>query len=219
VDFLLLLRRADEMGINFWLRLLALGLSVSLLLLMSYYFLVVNEKNAPPPASAVATDPSLEKRQSDAALAARLRSTLARTKRLYNFNIGIESNDGKITLTGEVPTEIDKELAGELAQETSGVKEVRNQLQVTPSLARASEDAAQINATVNVEDLEMEANLRESLQAIAELKPQAIVVKVKHRAVTLTGRVATEQQRTRVEQIIRNAPKVTSVTNQLRVGN
>lgn len=217
MDFILWIRKADEMGINFWLRLLALGLCVSLFLLMVYYFLITNRKAAPAPV--VTANPAAEKRQTDAALAARVRSAIVRTKRLHNLNIGIESNDGNIVLTGEVPTEIDKELAGKLAQETPGVKEVRNELRITPLSNPANETAPLSNPSVNVEDLEMEANLRESLQAVPELKVQIITIKVNNRAVTLTGRVANEQQRARAEQLVRSSSKVTSVNNQLRVGN
>lgn len=217
MDFILWIRKADEMGINFWLRLLALGLCVSLLLLMAYYFLIINRKVNPAPV--ITTNPAAEKRQTDAALSARVRSAIVRTKRLYNLNIGIENNDGNIVLTGEVPTEIDKELAGKLAQETPGVKDVRNEIRVTPLSNPASEAAPLSNPSVNVEDLEMEANLRESLQAVPELKTQLITIKVNSRAVTLTGRVGNDQQRARAEQLIRSSPKVTSVNNLLRVGN
>ena len=219
MELLLWVRKADEMGINFWLRLLALGLCVSLFLLASYYFLVVNREAEKPHPVAVLTLQESDKKQADAALSARIRSAITRTKRLYSLNIGVENKAGSITLTGEVPTEIDKELTGTLAQETYGVKEVHNQLQVTPSLHRANEPMTQGNAPLHVEDLEMEANLRESLLTLTELKTQPILLKVNNRAVTLTGRVATEQQRLRVEQIIHNAPKVSSISNQLRVGN
>ena len=219
MDFLLLLRKADEMGINFWLRLLVLGLCVSLLLLASYYFLTINQDPNQYPQAAVAVLPETDKRQLDAAVSARIRAAITRTKRLYKLNIGVENKEGRITLTGEVPTEIDQELAGTLAQETSGVKEVHNQLQVRPSRNQTNEPMTQGNTPLNVEDLEMEANLRESLQVLPELKTQPILLKVNNRAVTLTGRIATEQQRLRVEQILRNAPKVSSLSNQLRVGN
>lgn len=219
MELLLWVRKADEMGINFWLRLLALGLCVSLFLLASYYFLVVNRKAETPRPAVALTLHDSDKKQADAAVSARIRSAITRTKRLYNLNIGVENKESSITLTGEVPTEIDKELAGALAQETSGVKAVHNQLQVTPSLNRTNEPMTQGNTPLNVEDLEMEANLRESLLALKELQTQPILLKVKNRAVTLTGRVATEQQRLRVEQILRNAPKVSSISNQLRVGN
>lgn len=219
MEFFLLLRKADELGINFWLRLLALGLCLSLFFLVSYYFLIINrDAEKPFPTPALTTQGS-DKKQADAALSARIRSAIMRTKRLYNLNIGVENKSGSITLTGEVPTEIDKELAGTLAQETSGVKEVHNQLQVLPNLGRTNEPTTQDNAPLHVEDLEMEANLREQLQAQSELKGQPILLKVNNRVVTLTGRVATEQQRLRAEQVLRNAPKVSSINNQLRVGN
>ncbi len=219
MEFFLLIRKADELGINFWLRLLALGLCGSLILLASYYFLVVNREAEKPRLTAVSTVQNSDKKQADAALSARIRSAITRTKRLYNLNIGVENKDGIITLTGEVPTEIDKDLAGALTQETSGVKELHNQLQITPNLSGTNEPMTQGNVPLNVEDLEMEANLRELLQAAPELKAQPIRLKVHDRAVTLTGRVATEQQRVRAEQVLRNAPKVSSISNQLRVGN
>ncbi len=219
MDILLLLRKADEMGINLWLRLLVLGLCLSLVLLITYYFLIVNREPTQRLQAAVTAPPESNKRQLDAAVSARVRSAITRTKRLYNLNIGVENKEGSIILSGEVPTDIDKELAGALAQETAGVKQVYNQLQVTPTLGRTNEPLLQTNTSLNVEDLEMEANLRESLQSIAELKSQQILVKVHNRTVTLTGRVANEQQRLRIEQMLRNAPKVSSISNQLRVGN
>ncbi len=219
MDILLLLRKADEMGINLWLRLLVLGLCLSLVLLITYYFLIVNREPTQQLQAAIMAPPESDKRQLDAAVSARVRSAITRTKRLYNLNIGVENKEGSIILSGEVPTDIDKELAGALAQETAGVKQVYNQLQVTPTLGRTNEPLLQTNTSLNVEDLEMEANLRESLQSIAELKSQQILVKVHNRTVTLTGRVANEQQRLRIEQMLRNAPKVSSISNQLRVGN
>jgi osmotically-inducible protein OsmY len=217
--FFLLLRKADEMGINFWLRLLALGLCVSLSLLSSYYFLVVNRAAATTPLPATLPLPNTEKRQADAALSARVRSALTQAKRLHGHSISVETKGGFITLTGEVPSEIDKDLAGNLTQGVPGVQEVKNQLRVTPSLKRPSEPTPQVNTPLPIEDLEMEANLRETLQASAELRPQTITIKVSHRVVTITGRVASEPQKRRVEQLIRHAPKVSRVINQLRVGS
>lgn len=219
MEFFLLIRKADEMGINFWLRLLALGLCVSLFLQASYYFFVVNRDSDTFPQVVALNHSMAEKRQTDAVLTARIRSSIMQTKRLYGLGIGLENNDGVITLTGEVPTEIDRELAGKLAQETPGVTEVRNQLQITPSIKRPGENSNNMNAAFNVEELELEANLREKIQAVAELKSQMILLKVQHRAVTITGRVASEQQRQLVEQIIRNSPKVSSLSNQLRIGS
>ena len=126
---------------------------------------------------------------------------------------------GQVTLSGEVPTEIDKDLAGSLAKEMPGVKEVRNQLQIVPNPKLVVEAEEKPIPAINIENLEMEANLREKIQAVAELKDQPIKIKVQNREVTLTGHVAIEAQKIKAEQIIHDAPKVTIVHNQIRVGN
>ncbi len=208
------------MGINWGLRLLALSLFLVLLLLMAYYFFVVNRNLTPrlptPEDSLKAIDG--ERRKADAALLSKVKSAISQTKRLYGYSIGVECHDGMVTLSGEVPTEIDKELAANLAKETSGVKEVSNQIRVTPEATPQPGEIVNQDLTINVDDLELQANLRERLLSAPELKTQRIEIKVQNRAVTLTGTVAAETQKLRAEQLVRNYPKVTSVNNQLRIG-
>jgi osmotically-inducible protein OsmY len=221
MNLLLLLRKADEMGINLGLRLLALGLSAVLLLLIAYYFLVVNRNQSPvlPTASDSLKTLDAEKRKADAALMSKVKSAIAQTKRLHGYGIGVECREGMVTLTGEVPTEIDKELAANLARETLGVKEVTNQIRITPAATPQPGEIANQDLAINVDDLELQANLRERVISVPELKAQRIEIKVQNRVITLTGNVASEAQKLRAEQLIRNYPKVASVANQLRIGD
>jgi osmotically-inducible protein OsmY len=221
----LLLRKANGIEINLWLQLLALGLSVVLLFLMAYYFLVIN-RPATPPALVSGTalqSPEGEKRRADAALIAKIKSAISQTKRLYGHSIGVEYRNEQVVLSGEVPTEIDKELAANLAQESSGGKEVINQLRVqtniTPEATLQLGVIPHQELTVNVDDLELHANLRERLMTVPELKAQRIKIKVQNRVVTLTGTVTSEALKLRAEQLARDYPKVTSVINQLRLGS
>lgn len=217
----LLLRKADEMGINFGLRLLAMSLSVALLFLVTYYFLVVNRSTSPalPTQEDALKTLDAEKRKADAALISKIKSAISQTKRLHGYGIGVECREGQVTLTGEVPTEIDKDLAANLARETAGVKNVTNQIRIAPEATPQPGDTVTQDLAINVDDLELQANLHERLQAVPELKAQRIVIKVQNRAVTLTGSVATEAQKDRIEQILRNYPKVASINNQLRIGS
>ena len=217
----LLLRKADEMGINFGLRLLAMSLSLALLFLVTYYFLVVNRSTNPvlPTQEDALKTLDAEKRKADAALISRIKSAISQTKRLHGYGIGVECREGQVTLTGEVPTEIDKDLAANLARETSGVKNVTNQIRIAPEATPQPGETTKQDLAINVDDLELQANLHERLQAVSELKTQRIAIKVQNRAVTLTGSVATEAQKDRVEQILRNYPKVTAINNQLRIGS
>jgi osmotically-inducible protein OsmY len=78
----------------------------------------------------------------DAATTSAVKSALALNKQLASFDIHVESsnnpgNSGNdVTLTGHVPTEEDKRVAGEIASSTKGVAGVVNNLTVdakTPS--------------------------------------------------------------------------------------
>lgn len=216
--FFIWFRKADELGINFWLRLLAAGLSLSLLLQSYYYFSAIN-RDRPHPLPLVISSEDAEKERADVALTNKVRSAIAQTKRLYLLSIAVKNHEGAVTLSGEVPSEIDRELAANVARETPGVRAVQNEIQVVTSLKHANDNLAQASPAVNVEDLEMAANLREMLQAVPALPTAPIQIKVQHRVVTVSGQVANEQQRQQVEQVLRNAPKVASLNNQLRIGH
>ena len=170
------------MGVNFGLRLLALGLSVVLSLLIAYYFLVINRSVNPPMPTQADSLKTLdaEKRKADAALISKVKSAIAQTKRLHSYGIGVEYHDGRLTLSGEVPTEIDKELVANLARETLGVKEVTNQIRITPEATPQPGEAVNQDLAINVEDLELQANLRERVLSVPELKAQQIDIKVQN---------------------------------------
>ncbi|MFN7931223.1 MAG: BON domain-containing protein [Blastocatellia bacterium] len=221
MNLLLLLRKADEMGINGGLRLLVLSLVAVLLLLMTYYFLVINRSSLSNTQTKIAAQSAqkTEKQLADAALMNKIKSALAQTKRLHGYSIGVECREGLVALTGDVPTEIDKQLAADLAQEITGVKEVQNRLRVIPDATPQPGESKQLELSVNVEDLELQANLRERLLTVPELKAQKITLKVQNRQVTLTGQVATEAQKARAEELLRNYPKVAGVQNQLHIGS
>ena len=208
------------MGVNLGLRLLALGLAMVLFLLVAYYFLVVNrslDTSVPTQTDALKTLDG-EKRKAAAALISKVKSAISQTKRLHGYSIGVECREGMVTLTGEVPTEIDKELATNLARETFGVKEVTNQIRIMPEATPQPGETVNQDLAINVDDLELQANLRERVLSVAELKAQRIEINVQNRVVTLTGNVASEAQKLRTEQLLRNYPKVASINNQLRLG-
>ncbi len=220
MNVFLLIRKSEELGINFWLRLIAIALSLSLIFLATYYFLFVNrdpQKQDLPTITAVR--PDTEKRNADAALAAVVKSALAQTMRLQNYSIGVEYKDGVITLIGEVASHIDRDFATDVARQAVGDKVINNQIQVLadrhPTLQPGETKAPQLN----VEDLEIEADVREILHRTNDPKIQAIKIQVHDRNVNLSGTIDSTQQKTRVEQLVRSIPKVSTVDNQIRIGN
>ncbi|MFY9556450.1 MAG: BON domain-containing protein [Blastocatellia bacterium] len=148
----------------------------------------------------------------DAATTRKVKTALGLSKRLAGFDINVNTNDGVITLSGQVPSEDIKSLAGEIGRDTPGVKEVKNEIAVDPGAQPSSE-------SVHVEDLEIRVAILEALTRSPELAGKKIDVSVENRSVTLSGTVETPTQRNGVEQIARAVDGVSGVTNNLTVTN
>src|SRR4030095_10856743 len=153
---------------------------------------------------------------SDAGITAQVKAAFALSKRISAYEVGVETKSGVVTLTGQAPSEIDRELAGNVARDTTGVKQGDNQIRVEPGLKPSD---ASLRESARVTDLEIHAYLRERLAASEFLSGNEINVSVKDRVVTLTGRTQTPQQKTGVEQLARSIPNVANVVNQLSVAN
>ena len=142
----------------------------------------------------------------------KVKTALGLSKRLARFDINVNTSDGVATLTGQVPSEDIKSLAGEIARDTAGVKDVKNEISVDPAAQPSTE-------SVHVEDLEIRVAILEALAHSRELGGKNIDVKVENRSVTLSGSVETPTQRNGAEQIARAVDGVAGVTNNLVVTN
>ena len=142
----------------------------------------------------------------------KVKTALGLSKRLARFDINVTTSDGVATLTGQVPSEDIKSLAGEIARDTAGVKDVKNEISVDPAAQPSTE-------SVHVEDLEIRVAILEALARSRELGGKSIDVKVENRSVTLSGSVETPTQRNGAEQIARAVDGVAGVTNNLAVTN
>ncbi len=152
----------------------------------------------------------------DATITGQVKTAFALSKRISAYEINVDTKDGVVTLKGQVPSEIDRELAGSVAKDTTGVNQVDNQLLVEPGLKPSD---ASLRESSRVADLEIHADLRERLAASKHLSGSEIQVSVKDRVVTLTGKTQTPQQRAGAEQLARSLPNVANVVNQLTVIN
>jgi hyperosmotically inducible periplasmic protein len=153
---------------------------------------------------------------SDAGITAQVKAAFALSKRISAYAIGVDTKDGVVTLSGQAPSDIDRELAGNVARDTTGVKQVDNQIRVEPGLKPSD---ASLRESARVTDLEIHANLRERLAASEYLSGNEINVSVKDRVVTLAGRTQSLRQKTGIEQLARSLPNVADVVSQLTVAN
>lgn len=142
----------------------------------------------------------------------KVKTALGLSKRLAGFDINVGTSGGVVTLTGRVPSEDAKSLAGEIARDTPGVTEVKNEIAIEPSAQPSSE-------SVHVEDLEIRVAILEAFAHSRELGGKNIDAKVDNRTVTLSGLVETPAQRNGAEQIAHAVDGVAGVTNNIAVTN
>ena len=216
---LLLMRKPGENSINIALRILASALSLVLFFLVTYYFLSVNRTQPliDQLGTRLTNTSKPENYKSDIALMGRIKSVLGQSKRLHGYSIGVECKDGRVTIDGEVPTQIDKDLAEQLVSQTPGVSGTINNLVILPAASRNDQEVFPSTFPVKYEDFELEANLKEKISSTADFNKPKISIIVKNKIVTLQGSVANDQVKSQIEQIIGNFPQVSRVNNQLKV--
>jgi hyperosmotically inducible protein len=159
---------------------------------------------------------SVRQSSQDEATASKVRTALLLSKNVSAFDIKVEATQGEVTLTGQVPSEESKTVAGAIAQDTSGVKQVQNEITINPSAMRDSEME---KLGGRVADLEMKTIISDALSKNPELKDQTIEAQVNNRAATLSGTVATTDQKYTAEQVTWQVSGVQGVINNLTVTN
>jgi hyperosmotically inducible periplasmic protein len=159
---------------------------------------------------------SVKESSGDAATTAKVRTALLVSKNVSAFDVKVETRQGEVTLTGQVPSEEIKAVAGAIAQDTSGVKQVHNDLGINPSAERNPEME---RLTGRVADLEIKTIIVDALLKSTELRDQRIEAQVSKRAVTLSGSVETATQKQAAEQTAWQVAGVQGVINNLTVTN
>jgi hyperosmotically inducible protein len=141
---------------------------------------------------------SIKESSEDAATTTKVRTALRLSKHVSPFDIDVNTKQGAVSLTGQVPSEEVKAMAGAIAQDTSGVKELHNNLVVDPG-TRPNPEASRL--TERVADLEIKMIIEDALHKSPELKERPIELVVRERKVNLNGVAETESQKRLAEQI------------------
>lgn len=159
---------------------------------------------------------SIKESTQDAATTSRVRTALLLSKNASPFDIKVKTIQGEVTLEGQVPSEQVKSVAGAIAQDTSSVKQVHNNLGVNPAIER-NPDREHLGE--RVADLEIQTLLTDAISKNADLAENHIATEVKNRTVALNGTVQTRNQKYTAEQIAWQVPGVLGLTDNLNVAD
>jgi hyperosmotically inducible protein len=157
---------------------------------------------------------SIKESSEDAATTTKVRTALMLSKHVSPFDIDVNTKQGVVSLTGQVPSEEVKRMAGAIAQDTSGVKELHNNLVVAPG-TQPNPQASRLSE--RIADLEIKTLIEDSIRKNPELKDTTIELTVKDRQVSLSGAVETQKQKDLAQQLALSVQGVAGVDNTLSV--
>lgn len=151
----------------------------------------------------------------DAWLDGRIEAAFALNEHLDPFDIGTRVESGEVTLSGSVESQIDKDLAAEIARSVDGVEDVNNELTVEPETSKAKQRASGRSFADRVGDATTTARVKTALLANQSTSGLDIDVDTRGGVVALRGEVRSEQEGDLAERIAANTEGVKRVENQL----
>lgn len=165
---------------------------------------------------------SFEGAARDAWIAGKVETVYTLNRHLNPFTIDTDVEDGIVRLTGTVKTDIDRDLAAELAKGIDGVLEVQNDLEVnaqsTSTASKAGEGSGEKRDFGSwVDDTTTTAAVKSKLIGNANTHGLQIDVDTSDDIVTLSGRVKSDAEKDLAEEIARNTGDVEDVRNNLVV--
>ena len=128
-----------------------------------------------------------------------------------NINVDQDRDKGVITLTGDVPSDQDKDKVAQIAQGAANGMVISNQVGVRPQ-----GDEGQAKKVDNATDDAIEDHMKAAIAA-HNWDNQHIRYDAKNGVLTLKGDVDTMRQRDQVNDVAKKIPGVQQVVNELQV--
>lgn len=180
------------------------------------------------PEAARAGDAKDDVDEPDGWVTAKIQAKYFMDSEVKGHEINVDTNDGVVTLRGEVESEAQRRQAVALARNTEGVQSVTDQLKVVPddsdrpAAATAREAEAKSKDTARdakqaVDDTWVTTKIQSKFFLDSDVKGRDINVNTNGGVVTLAGTVQSDAERRTAEMIARETTGVTQVVNQLKV--
>jgi len=153
----------------------------------------------------------------DAWLDGKIEASFALNRHLNPFAIDTHVDKGVVRLTGAVESQIDKDLAEQIAASVDGVTEVDNDLTVKSDAAKQAASETGRSFGTRVDDATTTARVKIALLANESTEGLAIDVDTENGMVSLEGDVESKQESELAEEIAKNTEGVSKVDNRLKV--
>lgn len=143
-----------------------------------------------------------------------IEAQLAQSDKLSAFSISTDVDNGVARLEGDVETDTQRELAGELAKSVDGIESVENRIQVM-----GDDPGFMDRLQAGMSEAAITTRVKTRLLTSDNTSGLAISVETEGDVVTLSGEVDSDEERDLAELIARNTSGVADVRNRLEVNN
>jgi len=158
----------------------------------------------------------------DAWIAGKVEMAFTLNEHLNPFDIDTDVSSGTVMLSGMVDTDIEKDLAEEIAKGVDGVSMIENEITVGMADEKSmpgSDEQERRNFPSWFDDATTTAAVKSKLIANSNTKGLEIDVDTREDVVTLSGRVASQEQKELAGELARNTGDVKDVRNLIVVDN
>jgi len=152
----------------------------------------------------------------DATITASVKSRLLWNSNTDGLDIHVDTNNRQVTLTGNVASGTEKDLAGRLAKNTNGVVGVSNNLEVSGKPGTTATTKGEIKTAANdtkeaVSDGWITTKVKSSLMLARDVDGLEISVTTNNGVVKLAGNVDSKSERERAIEVAQNVRGVKKV--------
>ncbi|MGK2858934.1 MAG: BON domain-containing protein [Thermoanaerobaculia bacterium] len=145
--------------------------------------------------------------RADSGITSVVQESLETNDKVKARQVGVETREGLVYLTGVVDTEESRREAGRVAWRTDGVRGVQNDITVGERTVGSW-----------IDDVYISSKVKSKLIADTDIRASDIDVSSSQGVVTLIGRVASQTIKGDAERIARGTKGVNNVNNELLVG-
>ena len=173
---------------------------------------VNNKLTLDPPKADQKPKPSLSQQMDDATLTAMVKSKLLWNSNTEGTDINVTTEQGVVSLKGVANSDEARELAGQLASNTKGVKNVDNQLNVSATATTSAQVQQKANtAGTAINDAWITSKVKSSLVYASNINGLDISVETKSGMVFLSGSVLSSEEKQLAIETVRNIRGVRGV--------
>lgn len=171
------------------------------------------------PFSAYAAEGDTSRALSEARQEGSIWTAFALNRHLNPFAIDVDVESGSAKLTGKVESDVDRDLAEQIALGIEGVTKVDNQLTVDPDYEGKNKETARTEPTMSqrFDDATLTATVKSKLLWNRHTEGLDINVDSANGMVTLTGNAQSNEAKELAERLAANTDGVRKVSNKLTV--